>query len=330
MKSGTIRSVLIMLLLLPVTAFAEPDRTATATSAPTPDAMKTTAPDNMKCGYFDCIPLEPLVDEVTYTVREKNTVAAQASKWGVPVAVMTSLNTNLTPETMLSPGQKVLVDARLASEAVPYSSGKCNRGRLYHARLMPEIEGAFLRSNRPNTWGTDTTIQALMTLFKAYHDAFPDAQPINLGDISRRRGGRIKPHKSHQSGRDVDIGFAHLAVPDEKQDKKDDKHDSKHDEKRKERFIRATSENLDLEKTWFIVETLVRTGTVKVIYVDRMVMKWLYQYVSGRLTQQQREFFFSNPRHPNSSSAILQHWPGHRNHFHVRFDCPPDQPGCRH
>ncbi|MBQ9395310.1 MAG: penicillin-insensitive murein endopeptidase [Proteobacteria bacterium] len=323
MNIGTARWVLVLLLVLPVTASAAPEKTTAPTSVSSPEATKT--PENMKCGYFDCISLEPLDDEVTYTVHEQNSVAAQASKWGVPSNVITTLNSGLTPETILKPGQKLLVDARLASEAVPYSSGRCNRGRLYHARLMPEVDGVFLRTYRPNSWGTDTTIQALTTLFKAYHKAYPDAQPINLGDISKRRGGKIKPHKSHQSGRDVDIGFAHLAIPDDKH-----KHDDKHDAKRKERFIRATQENLDLEKTWFIVETLVRTGTVKVIYVDRMVMKWLYNHVSGRLTQEQREFFFSNPRHSNSSSAILQHWPGHRNHFHVRFNCPPDQPGCRH
>lgn len=315
MKLHALCLVLILFSFLPEAADAAPDSSAKVNAVSGLDQIENSEHDNRECGYFDCISLEPLIDDVTYTVRERISVTTQAAKWGIPLNVILMLNNELKPETMLVPGQKLLVEARIASEAVPYSSGKCNRGRLYHGRLMPEIQGAFMRSYRPNSWGTDTTIQALMTLFKAYHDAFPEAAPINLGDISRRRGGRLKPHKSHQSGRDVDIGFAHLPSQD--------------DEKQSERFKRASAENLDLEKTWFIVQTLARTGTVKVIYLDKTIMKLLYNYVSSRLTQQQIKFFFSNPRHLNSSDALLQHWPGHRNHFHIRFNCPPEQAGCR-
>ena len=268
-----------------------------------------------RCAYFTCLPLVPLVDDVYYTVTEKRlTVAQQAAKWGVPSNVITTLNDGLTLNTVLEPGQKILVEARVASAPVPYSSGKANRGRLYNGRLMPEGRGYYLRDMRPHSWGTDTTIQSLMTALDAYAQAYPDGPAINIGDISRRRGGRFGPHKSHQSGRDVDIGFVHFLPKDEPLP---------------QRFTRASAENLDVERTWCFLEALIRTGNVQMIFVDVSVQKLLRAYIRDKLTPEQLDAVFSWPHSKSSATALLRHWPGHKNHFHIRFKCPPGQMGCR-
>ena len=36
---------------------------------------------------------------------------------------------------------------------------------------------------------------------------FPDAYPLRVNQLSAREGGWLRPHKSHQNGRDVDLGF---------------------------------------------------------------------------------------------------------------------------
>ena len=266
-----------------------------------------------RCAFMPCLKLVDPVDDVYYTVRHHSTVAEIAPKWGVPAAVLLALNPGLTLESKLEPGQKLLAEARLPSEPEPYSRGKTNRGRISNARPMPEGEGYFLRTAHPNSWGTDNTVRALMTMFASYHEKYPEGPDVNMGDISRRRGGRLRPHKSHQAGRDVDFGFVHTV-----------KNESKHPES----FIRADDTNLDIEKTWFLIESLIRTGEVKVVYVDIRVQKLLYQYAAPKLTEEQRELLFSVPRRETSSSAIFQHWPGHRNHFHVRFKCPAGQAMC--
>jgi murein endopeptidase len=278
------------------------------------DTPPETAPE-ARCGYMTCLPLVPLQDDVYYTVTEKNnTVAQQAARWGVPSNVIIALNDNLTLESVLKPGQKLLVEARMASAPVPYSSGKANRGRLRDGRLMPEGKGYYLRDLRPHSWGTDTTIQSLMTAFDAYAKAYPDGPPINVGDISRRRGGRFGPHKSHQSGRDVDIGFVHFLPPNEPIP---------------QHFTRASESNLDVEKTWVFLEALIRTGNVQMVFVDVSVQKLLRAHARDKLTPEQLDAIFSWPHSKSSSSALLRHWPGHKNHFHVRFKCPPNQLGCR-
>ena len=266
------------------------------------------------CAGLPCIDLVPLVDDVYYTVTEPHqTVAQQAAKWGIASNVLTILNTGLKENTVLTPGQKILVEARMSSEPVPYSSGKANRGRIRNARLMPEGEGYFLRNIRTHEWGTNITIQSLMTAFHLYAEQYPDGPAINLGDISKRRGGKASPHKSHQSGRDVDIGFVHTPEATLKA---------------KQHFTRADEENLDIEKTWFFIKTLIQTGNVQQIYVDTTVQKLLWTAAREELTPEQRDIIFSWPHRSTSSSAIFQFWPGHRNHFHVRFKCPPNQPGC--
>lgn len=270
---------------------------------------------NAKCGYWDCLPLEPLQNRIYYTVTQPMTVSQQAAKWGVTKNVLLALNPSLDPQGNVEVGQKLLVENRLDSAPAPYSRGRANRGKLKNARLMPEGEGYFLRTIRNRSWGADTTIQAMMTTFKAYAETYPDAPDINVGDISKRRGGKISPHASHQSGRDIDIGFVH--------------HTGSESKRHPEHFIRADSKNLDVEKTWFITKTLIRTGLVQVIYLDKFVQRKLWAYASKELTKEQQELIFSIPKHENSSSAILQHWPGHRNHFHIRFKCPTGQYSCK-
>lgn len=288
-----------------------PKETVPGTESPMPEAD---ASSGRRCGYLECIDLVEPVNDVYYTVKHHNTVAQIAPKWGVPAAVLLALNPGLTLETMLEPGRRLLAEARLDSAPEPYSRGKTNRGRLSNGRPMPEGKGYFLRTAHPNSWGTDNTVRALMTMFAAYHEKYPDGPDVNMGDISRRRGGRLRPHKSHQAGRDVDFGFVHTV---------------KNESKRPETFMRADESNLDVEKTWFLIASLIRTGEVKVIYVDIRVQKMLYQYAAPLLTAQQREAIFSFPRRETSSSAMMQHWPGHRNHFHVRFRCPRGQLACR-
>lgn len=279
----------------------------------TPESAQTASP--AECGFMPCIPLMPLPTETVYTVKsDAVSLKSQASHWGIKLKQILTLNPHLNADSMLNSGDKILVDKRHSDGLAAISKGKANKGRLLNARPMPEGNGYFLRDHRPASWGTDTMIQSLITVFDAYSKAFPDAPRINIGDLSRQRGGKLHPHKSHQSGRDIDFGFVHQ---------------NNDDDVAKQRFTRAARANLDVEKTWFLVEQLARTGNVEVIYVDNLVQKLLYQYASSRLTPEQREFFFSLPRHSQSSNALLRHWPGHRNHFHVRFKCPTGQPSCR-
>lgn len=267
--------------------------------------------------WLDPIPLPEVPDTITYTVSGKHSFAHQASLWGVPTAALHAMNPGFNDDTILEPGIKLYVQLKTASSPLPYAIGSTNRGRLLNGWLMPEGDehsGYFLRSQRQRSWATEKTIRSLLAGFAAYAKTYPDGPRINVGDFSKRRGGKVKPHASHTNGRDVDIGFVHTTPPNE--------HHPEH-------FIRASSTNVDAQKTWFILKSIIQTGNVKVIYLDRTVQKQLYKVAVKELDDRQLKAIFSIPKHDKSSSAIFQHWPGHKNHAHIRFACPENQPRCR-
>ena len=255
--------------------------------------------------------------DVYYTVSAPHTFTRQAAMWGIPTNMLHELNPGFTDDAKLDAGTKLLVFHRSDYTPLPYSVGPTNRGRILNAWMMPEgdeTDGYFLRQERVRAWATENTITSLMAGFKAYANQYPGAPRVNVGDFSKRRGGKITPHASHTSGRDVDIGFVHTVAPNE--------HHPEH-------FTRANATNVDAEKTWFVLKSIIQTGEVKVIYIDASVQKQLYQIAKNELNQAQLEAIFSIPKHKHSSSAILQHWPGHNNHAHIRFICPEDEPRCK-
>ena len=94
-------------------------------------------------------------------------------------------------------------------------------GLPYHGRL---IDGVQLPTQSPYwvTWdpaldrvpdrgyrryGTAKLIHLLLAVTQAYHEAYPDASRLVIGDISRHGGGPLDEHASHQSGLDVDVYY---------------------------------------------------------------------------------------------------------------------------
>jgi hypothetical protein len=56
-------------------------------------------------------------------------------------------------------------------------------------------------------YGNPYTIRTLLSVIADYRAAHPDAPRVVVGDISRRGGGPLDDHVSHQSGLDVDVYY---------------------------------------------------------------------------------------------------------------------------
>ncbi len=56
-------------------------------------------------------------------------------------------------------------------------------------------------------YGTPATIRTLLSVIADYRAAHPNAPRMVVGDISRRGGGPLDDHVSHQSGLDVDVYY---------------------------------------------------------------------------------------------------------------------------
>lgn len=184
------------------------------------------------------------------------------------------------------------------------SIGGPGSGQLFNGVTMPEDPRWLIGSNA-KTWATTETVEALQAGIGTVHDLFPDTPAIRIGDVSDEDGGRLKRHKSHQCGRDVDVGFYfHAGTPGS--------------------FLVGTEKNLDLPRNWTLLRAwLVRTD-VDVVLLDRRIQKLLYSYaLSVGEDKAWLDQVFQYPR--GRSGALIQHIAGHRNHYHVRFYNPVAQ-----
>jgi len=62
--------------------------------------------------------------------------------------------------------------------------------------------------NRANRlYGTDELVRLAVDVIAAYRLAHPDAPRVVIGDLSRRGGGEIDEHASHENGLDLDVYY---------------------------------------------------------------------------------------------------------------------------
>jgi hypothetical protein len=192
------------------------------------------------------------------------------------------------------------------------SIGKSSKGRLSHGRRMPKRGDGFMRKNDKAAWGTDETVALLSWAATEMTRRFPGTVPMVVGDLSDEDGGRLRPHLSHQSGRDADIGYYFIG------------------NKKLGHFKTATRENLDVEKNWTLIELMLSTGQVQYLFIDRRFHKLLFrQALVMGWTEEEARRLFEAPIGKARKSGIIRHIPGHKHHLHVRFRCSHGDDRCK-
>jgi penicillin-insensitive murein endopeptidase len=141
---------------------------------------------------------------------------------------------------------------------------------------------------------------------------------LYVGDISRRRGGEIAGHRSHESGRDADLGFyvfnaggkqvqAQAFIPFDGS----------------LRSASAPGARFDLARNWLLIERLMADPEARVTHI----------FVAAPLRQRLLEFARSQgvPGRVITRAAMVMMQPtramAHDNHFHVRIACPASMRG---
>jgi penicillin-insensitive murein endopeptidase len=205
---------------------------------------------------------------------------------------------------------------------VSVSTGRPNRGFLRY--------GVTIRANDPNLllkrpdgqgrFGTRELVDLLHFAAGRVAARFPASQLL-VGDLSREGGGRFRPHKSHRTGRDADVGFYLL--------------DDQGTYARPPQFVRigrsgaGTFEGrryvFDLERNWALIEGLLGREDVALqhVFVARSIRDRLIAYARAH---------GANPVTIERASLVLHqpsHGLAHHTHFHVRIYCPlDDRPTC--
>jgi Penicillin-insensitive murein endopeptidase/LysM domain len=180
----------------------------------------------------------------------------------------------------------------------PLSIGSPDAGLLFNPQPMPEGRLWSIR-NPVETFGTTETIGFIVKAIETVDTEFPGSPRVIIGDISRRDGGRLDRHASHQVGRDADIGFYYRTG------EADD-------------FRRPRRNELDTSRTWALVRAFITETDVERIFLDRSIQRLLY---SRALEIGEDRDWLDGVfgRRTGGRDAIIQHVRRHYDHMHVRF-----------
>jgi murein endopeptidase len=198
------------------------------------------------------------------------------------------------PETALDPNAPP-VEAN--GDAV--SIGRPQVGRIKHAEPLPpssDYEIVF-----PDAiYGTSLTIATIQAAVTRFRDATGFEGSVRVGAISRRRGGKFPPHRSHQSGRDVDMPL--LPMP----------------------YVTGNRplryDEVDWHATWALLAAFVETGRVQAVFVDERHHRRLRR-AGLRMGATDAEI--------EAVMGMVMHAHGHGSHLHIRVQCSENAPRCK-
>lgn len=182
----------------------------------------------------------------------------------------------------------------------PISVGHPHEGFLVNGVEMPKGK-QWVISAPQHRWGTRETVDALIHCIERVNEQFDATPPAMLGSISARHGGQVPPHKSHRSGRDVDLYFYRL--PGAKW------------------YRAATATDIDLPRTWAALRCVVTESDVDYVLIDQKVQRWIeaYALAAGEDPDWIRDLFHDTSIYRR---AVVKHVPGHVAHMHIRYVSP--------
>ena len=177
------------------------------------------------------------------------------------------------------------------------SIGFADRGRVLNAVQMPQ-DPAWIVERPAFAFATRETVDALVLAFRSVRKRFPDSTPARLSHMGMKDGGYLRPHRSHQSGRDADIGLFYRGDRFPPRDAP------------RERLI-------DPARNWALIRALITETDVQLILVDQSIQDVLRKHALaiGEAPRWVSQVF----------GGLVKHARRHRDHFHVRFYAPRAQ-----
>jgi penicillin-insensitive murein endopeptidase len=196
------------------------------------------------------------------------------------------------------------------------SVGHPNDGYQVRAKRLTSTRELHVRgSSRDRAYAHPALVLMLWRSARDVVKAAPGSV-LFVGDLSRREGGPLSGHRSHQSGRDADVGF----YVKDLRGKRVVSHeyvafDGAGAAKDGSGFV------FDDERNWMLVESWARDRRAGLSHI----------FVSDPLRDRLLRFARSKPRHAryvDQALALLkqpEHGEPHDDHFHVRISCPKEQ-----
>lgn len=216
----------------------------------------------------------------------------------------------------------------VVSDGTTVSWGKANRGGITAAARLPD-EGdgyrvAQIWRERGLRYGTDELIDTIVAAGRRVEMQWPGSL-VTVADLSPERGGPSQWHRSHQSGRDVDLMFFvtdEAGRPVEPEDMRRfdaDGKSIKNGDKAPQVF--------DTARNWSLIRALleVETAEVQRIFIFDPLKELLLDHARA----------LGEPDHLIARADLVLGQPGdsarHDDHMHVRVLCAETDKayGCR-
>jgi len=251
-----------------------------------------------------------------YTIQPGDTLSGIGANFGVSWPQIARWNPRKDPKR-LRVGSRINVFLE-GPKVRSTTKGRPQRGKLVNGEQLPPGPG-YRRQSPRRAWGTNETITQILRVIAELRMRHPKIHDVLIGDISKKGGGKLLHHISHQSGRDVDIGFVFNHLPPEGPT----------------RFLRLKRnlKNIDYKASWTLIKALVgtseRTSKVQHIFLSYPQQKIFYDWAKKQgVPERQLEYVFQYPRGRRALAGKIRHVKGHTGHMHVRFKCPPKDTSC--
>jgi murein endopeptidase/LysM repeat protein len=230
-----------------------------------------------------------------------------------PAAELTKASAGTSSGTRAAAGVAVAgtqAVAALPLMAIPkgaVSVGKPNKGKLINSAALPENKPLYTIRRPDECYGSSHALYNLQLAIAEWRQATGFAGSLLIGAISKKGGGRLRPHSSHQSGRDVDI-----RLPVKRSDGSSDNVD-----------------DVDWDATWALILALVSTGEVEYIFLTTDRQKHLLKAAKrAGASKDLIERMLQYPETSGNKNGIVRNQKGHTAHIHVRFRCAANETGC--
>jgi murein endopeptidase len=279
-----------------------------APAKPRPTAQKTPSP-----------PLIPIEEIPANELKDR--AIEYPERMNIPLPSVNPYRVEGLPEASKEP-----------AALIPQAMGYHTKGRLEKASFIPFEGDGFIRaaklSSRAITpegdrggWGTQRSLDYFQEVVAAVQKKYP-GQVVTLGNVSRKSGGYMAPHASHQTGLDLDVYFLSAS-------------------NKPGSFVGCSSGKLspefDLAKNWDYFKILVgiRQNQVIAIFLHDCLKQALCRFAKqkgepvdspGSLAHETLRTLVPETRVDRQTKRTV-YANTHHDHAHVRLKCP-DTRGC--
>ncbi len=295
----------------------------------TPHASRTAARTRKPLPLLACSGVAAVVAVVVAagaTLAVRSHVLADTNRTAVQDPVWDPVQDPTTPQPLPEPPVAVPLQPSERTHFVvepplydlpddAHTHGRPTAGHLLAGLRLPPSPDYAVRCPA-HAYASSSTAAELMRGLAEFRNRSGYRGELVVGDLSRDGGGPVGPHRSHQSGRDVDLwlpisgGAYRRGCPRCGTD-----------------LCRPEPEQVDWDATWQLIQALTSTGAIQDVFLAWDLHPALREAAERQGTP--KHVLAEQIQHPvRGRNSLVKHADGHTHHLHLRFRCAETDGEC--